>query len=78
MSQLAYSVLIAFKILITTSMLVVGGILLIRQQINIGQFIAAEIIILTVLTAVEELIVSLETVYDILTSIEKINKIIEN
>jgi ABC-type bacteriocin/lantibiotic exporter with double-glycine peptidase domain len=55
----------------------VGGILLIRQQINIGQFIAAEIIILTIMNAVEKLIVSLETVYDLLTSVEKINKITE-
>jgi len=58
-------------------MLVVGGILLIQQQINLGQFIAAEIIILTILNAVEKLIVSLETVYDVLTSVEKINKITE-
>jgi ABC-type bacteriocin/lantibiotic exporter with double-glycine peptidase domain len=55
----------------------VGGILLIRQEINIGQFIAAEIIILTIMNAVEKLIVSLETVYDLLTSVEKINKITE-
>jgi ABC-type bacteriocin/lantibiotic exporter with double-glycine peptidase domain len=58
-------------------MLIVGGILLIRQEINIGQFIAAEIIILTIMNAVEKLIVSLETVYDLLTSVEKINKITE-
>jgi ABC-type bacteriocin/lantibiotic exporter with double-glycine peptidase domain len=58
-------------------MLIVGGILLIRQEINIGQFIAAEIIILTIMNAVEKLIISLETVYDLLTSVEKINKITE-
>jgi ABC-type bacteriocin/lantibiotic exporter with double-glycine peptidase domain len=69
--------LVVFKILITAAMLIVGGILLIRQQINIGQFIAAEIIILTIMNAVEKLIVSLETVYDLLTSVEKINKITE-
>jgi ABC-type bacteriocin/lantibiotic exporter with double-glycine peptidase domain len=69
--------LVVFKILITAAMLIVGGILLIRQEINIGQFIAAEIIILTIMNAVEKLIVSLETVYDLLTSVEKINKITE-
>ena len=69
--------MVVFKILITASMLIVGGILLIRQEINIGQFIAAEIIILTIMNAVEKLIVSLETVYDLLTSVEKINKITE-
>ena len=75
--KLQYWSLVVFKILITASMLIVGGILLIRQEINIGQFIAAEIIILTIMNAVEKLIVSLETVYDLLTSIEKINKITE-
>ena len=75
--KLQYWSLVIFKILITAAMLIVGGILLIRQEINIGQFIAAEIIILTIMNAVEKLIVSLETVYDLLTSIEKINKITE-
>lgn len=75
--KLQYWSLVVFKILITASMLVVGGILLIRQDINLGQFIAAEIIILTIMNAVEKMIVSLETVYDLLTSVEKINKITE-
>ena len=75
--KLQYWSLVVFKMLITAAMLIVGGILLIRQEINIGQFIAAEIIILTIMNAVEKLIVSLETVYDLLTSIEKINKITE-
>ena len=75
--KLLYWSFVVFKILITASMLIVGGILLIRQEINIGQFIAAEIIILTIMNAVEKLIVSLETVYDLLTSVEKINKITE-
>jgi ATP-binding cassette, subfamily B, bacterial len=75
--KIQYWSLVVFKILITAAMLIVGGVLLIRQQINIGQFIAAEIIILTIMNAVEKLIVSLETVYDLLTSVEKINKITE-
>jgi ABC-type bacteriocin/lantibiotic exporter with double-glycine peptidase domain len=75
--KLQYWSLVIFKILITAAMLIVGGILLIRQDINLGQFIAAEIIILTIMNAVEKLIVSLETVYDLLTSVEKINKITE-
>jgi ABC-type bacteriocin/lantibiotic exporter with double-glycine peptidase domain len=75
--KLQYWSLVVFKILITAAMLIVGGILLIRQDINLGQFIAAEIIILTIMNAVEKLIVSLETVYDLLTSIEKITKITE-
>jgi len=75
--KIQYWSLVIFKILITAAMLIVGGVLLIRQDINLGQFIAAEIIILTIINSVEKLIVSLETVYDLLTSVEKINKLIE-
>ncbi|MBD3747965.1 MAG: ABC transporter ATP-binding protein [Sphingobacteriales bacterium] len=72
-----YRVMIAFKVLITGAMLIIGAVLFINQQINLGQFIAAEIIIITIINAVEKMIVSLETVYDVLTSLEKINKILD-
>lgn len=70
-----YWSLIVFKLLITASMLIVGGVLLVEQQINIGQFIAAEIVIITVLSAVEKMILSLDNVFDMLTSIEKLGKV---
>ena len=44
------------------------------QTMNIGQFVAAEIIILLILSSVEKMIVSLETVYDLLTAVEKIGQ----
>ncbi len=72
---LQYNVLVIFKTVITAAMLVVGTQLLINQQLNIGQFIAAEIIILLVLTSVEKLIMNLGSVYDTLTSIEKISNL---
>lgn len=67
--------LVTFKVIITATMLIVGVILLTDQQINIGQFIAAEIVILTVMNSVEKLIINLDKVYDSLTSIEKLDKI---
>ncbi len=72
-----YWSLIIFKVLITSSMLVVGGVLLVQNQINVGQFVAAEIVILTVLNSVEKLIQSLDKVYDVLTSIEKLGKVLD-
>jgi len=72
-----YKVLIAFKVIITAIMLVMGTLLIINQQINLGQFIAAEIIIIVILNSVEKLIRSLETVYDVLTSIEKLDKVLQ-
>jgi ABC-type bacteriocin/lantibiotic exporter with double-glycine peptidase domain len=70
-----YWSLIIFKLLITSSMLLIGGFLLIDQKLNVGQFIAAEIVILTVMAAVEKLILSLDKVYDVLTSVEKLSKV---
>lgn len=72
---LQYNVLVLFKTVITAAMLIVGTILLVRQQLNIGQFIAAEIVILLVLNSVEKLIMNLASVYDTLTSIEKIGNL---
>jgi ATP-binding cassette, subfamily B, bacterial len=67
-----YNVLVLFKTVITAAMLIVGTLLLVNQQLTIGQFIAAEIIILLVLTSVEKLIITLGSVYDTLTAVEKL------
>lgn len=64
--------LLAFKVAITAAMLIVGTYLLLNQQLNIGEFIAAEIVILTVIGAVEKLISSLDSVYDTVTALEKL------
>ena len=67
--------LIGFKVIITAAMLIVGVVLLVDQQINIGQFIAADIVIITVMNSIEKLIINLDNVYDALTSIEKMDKV---
>ncbi len=70
-----FNVLVVFKTVITAAMLIVGTILLVKQQINIGQFIAAEIIILLILTSAEKLIINLGSVYDTLTAITKLSNL---
>jgi ATP-binding cassette, subfamily B, bacterial len=72
-----YKIMVVFKTLITASMLIVGSILLLNQQLNIGQFIAAEIVILTIIAAIEKVIVSLDNIYQIMTSVDKIAKVTE-
>lgn len=72
-----YRTLVVFKVTITTAMLTVGTYLLLDQQLNIGEFIAAEIVILTVINAVEKLISSLESVYDVITGLEKLATVTE-
>ena len=75
---LQYWSLIVFKILIVASMLIAGTWLLLDQQINVGQFIAADIIIILIISSVEKLISSLDAVYDSLSSIEKLSKIVDS
>ena len=70
-----YSMMVLFKVLITSGLLIIGGMLVMEQQMNIGQFVAAEIIILLVLSSVEKLLRSMETIYDVLTSLEKIGQV---
>ncbi len=72
-----YWSLIVFKVLIIASMLIVGVVLLLDQQLNIGQFIAIEIVVITVLNAIEKFIINLDKVYDIFTAFNKLDQVIE-
>lgn len=69
--------MISFKVVVTAGLLLIGGLLVLNQEMNIGQFVAAEIIILLVISAVEKLILGLEDFYDILTSLEKIGQVVD-
>jgi ABC-type bacteriocin/lantibiotic exporter with double-glycine peptidase domain len=69
--------MIGFKVLVTVGLLLIGGLLVINQQMNIGQFVAAEIIILLLISSVEKVITGLESFYDVLTSLEKIGQVVD-
>lgn len=70
-----YWIIIFFKLLITATMLILGVALMVNQILSLGQFIAIEIVILLVMASVEKLIVRLDSVYDVLTAVEKLSKI---
>jgi len=74
---LQYIQMIGFKVLVTAGLLLIGGLLVLNQEMNIGQFVAAEIIILLVISSVEKLILGLETFYDLLTSLEKLGQVVD-
>lgn len=67
-----YTLLIIFKALVTAGLLLIGGFLVFQQQMNIGQFVAAEIIIILIISSVEKMIFTLESIYDILTAVDKL------
>lgn len=72
-----FAQMIGFKVLVTGGLLIIGGLLVLNQEMNIGQFVAAEIIILLVIGSVEKLILGLETFYDLLTSLEKLGQVVD-
>jgi ABC-type bacteriocin/lantibiotic exporter with double-glycine peptidase domain len=59
-------------------MLTFGSYLLVTQQLNVGEFIAAEIVILLLIGAVEKLIISLDSAYDVITGLEKLASVTES
>ncbi|MBD2767632.1 ABC transporter ATP-binding protein [Hymenobacter sp. BT664] len=68
---------VAFKTLITAALLTIGCWLLLSKQINIGQFVAAEIVIILTINAVEKVLLKLDVVYDALTSLDKIGHVLD-
>ncbi|WP_313386066.1 ATP-binding cassette domain-containing protein [Chishuiella sp.] len=74
---LQYKTIVAFNVIITFTMLAIGTYLMVNQQLNIGAFIATEIVLLTIMAAVEKLIVSLESYYDLIAAYAKLTKVTE-
>lgn len=67
-----YGSVVLFKTIITASLLFLGSVLVINNQISIGQFVAAEIIVILIMNSAEKLILSMDNIYDVLTAFEKI------
>lgn len=70
-----FSNIVAFKAFVTLGLLVIGGLLVIKNEINIGQFVASEIVIILIVNSAEKLILTMEPIYDVLTAVEKISKV---
>lgn len=66
---------IAFRVLVLGGFLILGSVLVMENQLNIGQFVASEILVLFVIDSVEKLILLHETGYDVLTAAEKLGQV---
>ncbi len=64
-----------FKVLVTGGLLILGTYLVIDLQITIGQFVASEIVIVLVVSSVEKILLSFDSVFDLLTAVDKIGQI---
>lgn len=67
--------LIGFKTSITAGLLILGSFLVVDRTISLGQFVASEIIIIIVISSIEKLVATIEVVYDLLTSFDKVGKL---
>ena len=63
---------IILKTLATAALLSIGGLLVINNELNIGQFVASEIVIIIILNALDKIVMGMETIFDLLTAVEKI------
>jgi ABC-type bacteriocin/lantibiotic exporter with double-glycine peptidase domain len=69
--------MIVFKTVLTGALLILGTTLVVDRSLTLGQFVAAELVIVTVLAGVEKLIRSLATIYDVLTSVDKVGHVMD-
>ncbi|SFI37134.1 peptidase domain-containing ABC transporter [Halpernia frigidisoli] len=72
-----YKTIVFFKVVIILTMLAIATYLLINQQLNIGAFIATEIVVIMIMSAVEILIKNLESYYDMITAMVKLSKVLD-
>ena len=63
---------ISFQVLIAAGLLLLGGMLVFQEQMTLGQFVAAEIVIILLINSVGKVIGIIDTIYDVLTALEKI------
>lgn len=72
-----YMFLVGFEAFVAGGLLIIGSFLVFDQQISIGQFVASEIIIILMLGSVEKLLSTIETIYDVLTGLEKVGQLLD-
>lgn len=66
-----------FQALASAGILAIGGWLVINRQLTLGQLVAAELIVLNILSALEKLIRNCDTYYDLLTGLDKVGHLID-
>ncbi|MBC7528111.1 MAG: ATP-binding cassette domain-containing protein [Chthonomonadaceae bacterium] len=66
-----------FQALAATGTLAIGGWLVINGKLSLGQLVASELIIVTVLSALDKLVKQATEFYDLLTGLEKVGHVLE-
>ncbi|GAA4465325.1 hypothetical protein GCM10023189_45760 [Nibrella saemangeumensis] len=66
---------VGFKTIVTGALLVLGTLLVVDRQMTLGQFVAAELVIVLITNSVEKLVMSIDVVFDLLTAVEKLGNV---
>ncbi len=66
-----------FQAVASAAILAVGGWLVIQRQLTLGQLVASQIVVVSLLAAMDKLIRQSEQVFDLLTGLEKIGHVLD-
>ncbi|MBN8825289.1 MULTISPECIES: ABC transporter transmembrane domain-containing protein [unclassified Spirosoma] len=66
---------VAFKTIVTGGLLILGTTLVVGREMSLGQFVAAELVIVLITGSVDKLISGIDTVFDLVTAVEKIGTV---
>lgn len=72
-----YGGALALQVVANTALLLVGGWLVLERQLTIGQLVAAEFIVATVLSGFAKFSEKLETFYDLLAAVDKLGQLVD-
>jgi ABC-type bacteriocin/lantibiotic exporter with double-glycine peptidase domain len=72
-----YSAILAVQAIAMTLLLTVGGWLVLERQLTLGQLVAAEIVVASILVAFTKVAEKLDSAYDLLAATEKIGHLVD-
>ena len=67
-----FTAAVAVRTLLTGGLLLAGTLFVVSRQMTLGQFVAAEVIIVQISGSIEKLMTGISTVFDVLTGVEKL------
>jgi ABC-type bacteriocin/lantibiotic exporter with double-glycine peptidase domain len=70
-----YGNAVAFKTILTGGLLIIGTVLVVSRSMTMGQFVAAEVMIVLITSSVEKLTMNIDVVFDLLTAVEKMGTV---
>jgi ABC-type bacteriocin/lantibiotic exporter with double-glycine peptidase domain len=68
---------LAIQIVASAGLLLVGGWLVISQQLTLGQLVASELVVSVLLASLFKVVKSFEKYYDLMASLDKLGKVID-